>query len=261
MYKFQLISDLHLEFGIFRKITKCAEYLILAGDIGYPEQDIFKQFLTDQSKMFNKVFYVSGNHEYYQNWKRNIQIKSIDETNAIIKDDIKKCGNNIFFLNNDFYDLDDDVRIVGSTLWTNILPNSKSINDSFEIYSDQDTLVNDDYLNKLYKNNVEYLENQIKITKNLNKKMVIITHHLPSYQLILEKYNTPFYSKYNSHFASNLEYLMNDHNDTIKVWCAGHSHGFNHKIINNVPCYVNAFGYPKEDRNGSSLDFTFEINI
>jgi hypothetical protein len=49
--------------------------------------------------------------------------------------------------------------------------------------------------------------------------------------------------------------------DTIKAWCAGHSHGRTQKTINDVPCYVNAYGYPDEDRNGATLDFTFEIDL
>ena len=75
MYQFQLISDIHLEFGAIKKISKCADYLILAGDIGYPDQKLFKDFLSNTSKIFNKVFYVAGNHEYYQNWKKGKNIR------------------------------------------------------------------------------------------------------------------------------------------------------------------------------------------
>ena len=259
MHKFQLISDIHLEFGTCKKIVKFADNLILAGDIGYPEDKLFTNFLTNVSNTFNKVFYVTGNHEYYQNWKKgkNIKINNIQETNNIIKNIISNF-NNIYFLDNDFYDFDDNLRIIGSTLWTNIHMNSKSINDSYQIYLDEKTLINDEYIREIYKNNVSFIENQIDYAKENNKKLLVITHHLPSYQLILEKYKTQTYFAYNSHFASDLDYLMDN---TIRAWCAGHSHGRNQKIINNVPCYLNAFGYPKEDRNGATLDFTFEIGI
>lgn len=258
MYRFQLISDLHLEFGACKKIKKYADYLILAGDIGYPEHELFKEFLQNASNTFKKVFYVTGNHEYYQNWKKgkNIKINSIDETNKIINDIINEVGHNVYFLNNSFHDLDDNLRIVGSTLWTNILPNSKSINDSYQIYFDEKTLINDEYINKLHKINLEFISEQIKNANDENKKLVLVTHHLPSYQLILEKYKTLFYLPYNSHFASDLDYLIKE---PIKVWCAGHSHGFNHKLINGVECYINAYGYPNENRNGANLDFSFEI--
>jgi predicted phosphodiesterase len=261
-YKFQLLSDIHLEFGKCKKIPVMAKYLILAGDIGYPEQKMFKEFLTDVSKVYEKVFYVSGNHEYYQNWKKgkNIKINTIEETNIIIKKTIEEIGDNIYFLNNDFYDIDDDVRIVGSTLWTDIKPDSYAINDSYQIYLDSanKTLINDEYIKNLHKENVNFIKTQIDYAKEYNKKLVVITHHMPSYQLVLDKYKVERYDKYNSHFASDLDYLIKD---PIKVWCAGHSHGFNTKNINGIDCYVNAFGYPSEDRNGSTLDFTFKIDI
>jgi hypothetical protein len=260
MYRFQLISDIHLEFGAIKNISKYADYLVLAGDIGYPDQKLFKEFLSNTSKIFNKVFYVAGNHEYYQNWKKgkNIKLDTIDETNEKIKIIIKELGNNIYFLNNDYHDIDDSLRIVGSTLWTNISANSNSINDSYQIYSDDKILVSDDYLRNLHKLNVKFIENQIIEATSQNKKLVIVTHHLPSYKLILPKYKTSFYSSYNSHFASDLDHLIKE---PIKAWCAGHSHGFNHQIINRVPCYVNAYGYPTEDKNGASLDFTFDIDL
>lgn len=259
MRKFQLISDIHLEFGAITKISKHADYLILAGDIGYPDQWLFKDFLTNVSKTFDKVFYVAGNHEYYQNWKKNknMKIDTIDETNEKIKQIIKESGTNIYFLNNENYDIDDNLRIVGSTLWTMIGADSKPINDSYQIYSDNKILISDDYLRTAHKLNIKFIESEIFKANNDNKKLVIVTHHLPSYQLILPKYKTLFYSAYNSHFASDLDYLIID---PIKVWCAGHSHGFNHKIINGVNCYVNAYGYPTEDKNGANLDFTFDID-
>jgi len=259
MYKFQLLSDIHLEFGACKKIVKFADNLILAGDICYPEYKLFTDFLMNVSKTFNKVFYITGNHEYYQNWKKNKnkKINNIEETNNIIKNIVSKF-NNVYFLDNDFYDFDDNLRIIGSTLWTNISEDNESINDSYQIYLNKKTLINDDYIRELHNKNVLFIEKQIKFAKENNKKLLVISHHLPSYQLILEKYKTYTYNAYNSHFASNLDYLMDD---TIKAWCAGHSHGRIEKTINNVPCYINAFGYPKEERNGATLDFTFEIDL
>lgn len=259
MYKFQLISDIHLEFGSLKKIIKYANNLILAGDIGYPEHKLFKEFLQNVSNTFDKVFYITGNHEYYQNWKigKNIKINNIEETNQIIKNITDKLTN-VYFLNNDFYDLDNNVRIIGSTLWTNILPNSKNINDKYQIYINEKTLINDDYIIDLHKRNVIFIKNQLEIAKEKNKKLVIITHHLPSYQLILDCYKNDLYLDYISHFASDLDYLLDNR---IIAWCAGHSHGQCQKIINDTPCYINAYGYPNEDRKGSTLDFLLNIDI
>lgn len=259
MLTFQLLSDIHLEFGLCKSFKPIADYLILAGDIGYPEHDNFKIFLTEKSKLFNKIFYVAGNHEYYQNWKKgkNKHIDTIEETNVKIKEIIKESGDNIYFLNNDYHDLTPGLRIVGSTLWSHIKKNTPGISDSLQIYSEPNLLVTDDFLRTTHMANVEFIKNQIQEATEKNIKLIMITHHLPSEQLVLEKYNIE-YPTYVSHFASNLDYLIKD---PIKVWCAGHSHGFNYKKINNVDCWVNAYGYPKEDRNGAKLEFSFTLDL
>jgi predicted MPP superfamily phosphohydrolase len=259
-YNFQLISDIHLEFGACKDIPICSDYLILAGDIGYPEQKLFTEFLRTNSKKFKKIFYVAGNHEYYQNWKKNknMHLNSFYEINDFIDKTIKNISNNIYFLNNNYYDFDDKLRIIGSTLWSDIKPYSSGINDMNQIYINNKILIDNDFINNIYKNNVDFIKEEIIKANKDNKKLLVITHHLPTYDLILPKYEIEKYNSSQSHFASNLNYLINE---PIKIWCAGHSHGFNHKNINGVNCYVNAFGYSDEDRNGSKLNFTFNFDL
>jgi len=72
--KIQYFSDLHLEFftqkkldKLFKIIEKKASILALCGDIGYPEQLLYEQFLSRLSAMdYKKIFIISGNHEYYK---------------------------------------------------------------------------------------------------------------------------------------------------------------------------------------------------
>lgn len=74
MLKIQVISDLHLEFmkklPKFLNDFKKADYLFLAGDIGYPKypeynSGIFYQFISWCCDNYKKVFYIIGNHEAY----------------------------------------------------------------------------------------------------------------------------------------------------------------------------------------------------
>lgn len=72
----QYISDIHLEFlhieavkSIICKIIPTAPIIVLAGDIGNPfsKNNHYEKFIEEMSKKFEKVFLISGNHEYYHN--------------------------------------------------------------------------------------------------------------------------------------------------------------------------------------------------
>lgn len=65
MQGLQIASDLHLEFGQHVNITPHAPLLALLGDIGAPFQPHYADFLSTQSKQFEQVFVLLGNHEYY----------------------------------------------------------------------------------------------------------------------------------------------------------------------------------------------------
>jgi Icc-related predicted phosphoesterase len=102
--------------------------------------------------------------------------------------------------------------------------------------------------NELFLKNVNFLTNEIKNNNNI----ICLTHHLPSAELIHEKYkNYP-----NFMFANDLNYLIKDN---IKLWMCGHSHTCNTKIINNVICTLNPFGYPHENSDESCLNKTVEL--
>lgn len=70
--KFQICSDLHLEFPHNREWLQAnplipkAEILIIAGDTYYLDRDFSKlDFINKVSKDFKKVYLIPGNHEYY----------------------------------------------------------------------------------------------------------------------------------------------------------------------------------------------------
>ncbi|KAL5625080.1 hypothetical protein BROUX41_005140 [Berkeleyomyces rouxiae] len=67
-YAFQYMSDLHLElcsqYATF-EFQPTAPYLILAGDIGYLTDPRLEEFLNAQTRRFEKVFFVPGNHEFF----------------------------------------------------------------------------------------------------------------------------------------------------------------------------------------------------
>jgi predicted phosphodiesterase len=64
--KFQIISDVHLEFGIndiMEQIPVLSDTICLLGDIGYPDSINYKNFIYELSEKFKNVFVITGNHE------------------------------------------------------------------------------------------------------------------------------------------------------------------------------------------------------
>jgi predicted phosphodiesterase len=86
--RIRLLSDLHTElYPIILNFKKSADVVILAGDIGNPYHDDYINLLRKLALTHQKVFVISGNHEYYHH--------KIDETDIHIHD---LCDDNIHFL-------------------------------------------------------------------------------------------------------------------------------------------------------------------
>ena len=71
-FTFQLFSDIHLELlksSKFPKIKPLTDYLFLAGDIGKINTPNYELFFDYCSQNWKKVFYVLGNHEFYNSNK------------------------------------------------------------------------------------------------------------------------------------------------------------------------------------------------
>jgi predicted phosphodiesterase len=88
IHSFQYISDIHLEFydedsRDFTKILEpgIAPFLILAGDIGDPGSNIFKEFIDWCRQKWQHVYYVAGNHEYFEYCKEEAKKYITSATN------------------------------------------------------------------------------------------------------------------------------------------------------------------------------------
>ncbi len=241
--KIQYFSDLHLEFhdtgtfnDILRKIEPKAEICVLAGDIGYPFQENYKTFLKHMNDLFKHVFLIHGNHEYYQ--LQENKGKSMTEiyhrTQSIIKDNKL---NNIHFLYNSHYDVG-QYRFYGTILWTKITDPRYLINDAAQIEE-----FNFSAINEVHENQKEKLGYAITKAEIDGKIPIIITHHMPSFTLIHDKYNEGNMKYYNQCYASKCDELIKP---PVGCWIYGHTHSVDERKINGVPCLVNPIGYIHE---------------
>ena len=186
-------SDIHLELlPNFKsqsieplwKFDKCSDttyYLALLGDISNFADPKLKHFFTKISPMYKHIFYVPGNHEYYNLTRTKSQInpKTVDYVKHSIRDLCKEFDN-IILLDNETFDLDEFI-IVGSTLWSNIPTHDKlllqnTINDYNLIYVDTDTKLDVDTTNEWNKTNIKFIEETIM---NTQKNVIMLTHHAP----------------------------------------------------------------------------------
>lgn len=260
--KIQYFSDIHLEFfqhlsdieKIISKIEKCADICVIAGDIGYPFQPSYAFFLESISKIFKHVIIIHGNHEYYQ-----LVETQKDKTMKEIKEKTREiCINlsNVHFLDNSYIDIVGDngkiYRFIGSVLWSYIYMPQYLVNDKYNI--EEYTAENN---NKWFETNVDYLESVLRETEEQNENIncVVITHHLPSFHLIHEKYKNEH--KYNQCFASSSDRLIKS---PVKAWIFGHTHMKINKKINDVMCVANPIGYPGEN-DDSEINFNETITF
>lgn len=203
---FQYSSDLHLEKGFRRNIVPKTPNLILCGDIGYVFQKSYEEFLLNEtSPYFDRVFVLSGNHEY-DNFKNDISLVDERIENICCK------RNNIVYLQKKTFALSKDVSLMGCTLWSS-LPKSK-----IKLHQDH----------KLWISNILF--------ENPHINYVIATHHCPLFECISDKY----YNKIPNYFASDQSDLISFPN--VMQWIHGHSHRNRDFLYKNKWIVSNQYG-------------------
>lgn len=225
----QILSDLHLEappaYDVYQ-IPPRAPYLALLGDIGDSKSTGLINFLVQQLKNFDVVFFLLGNHEpYHSSWPdMKARLKAFAENVAQRRQKEKNLGHFVF-LDRTRYDISDGVTVLGCTLYSNILDEqleavSFGLSDFYNI-KDWDVHLH----SQAHQGDLAWLNDQVRSISHAepHRKIIILSHHSPVFR---GPATNPKYAKspVGSGFATDLSAEECWTNSGVKLWAFGHTH-------------------------------------
>lgn len=256
--KLRIYSDTHLNCYTWDKMWYPPELpddketiLILAGDIWEGTKFIEHaghSWIGNIAHRFKHILIVLGNHDYWP-CKQDITIKDGSvKLNSMLQD---YGFFNVTVLDCDTFEIEDTL-FIGATLWTDmkkgdpiVMHNMSNImaydgkiayetgqNGAWTRFTSQKWIVEHDRHRR-------YIEHVVK--QNQNKKLVVITHHLP-----LSMLSDPYYKGEMSDFYyhSDLHDIIMDAN--ITMWVFGHSHYNTDQVWFGTRFKSNCLGYQGE---------------
>lgn len=245
--KIKIFSDIHLEHfndGQPSPWPGSGDVLILAGDILCARHlkkkghlnSLYRQFLNDCSKNFDKVLYTLGNHEAYSyNYEgayRTIR-ESLPSNFHLLENDSIKIG---------------DWNFWGATFWTNFRnANPIEMMEAECVMNDYKMIRIGSNFRKLRAQDTLDIHNKsrdclLKFLEDTKENVFLITHHAPSYQSVADEFKT---ASCNSAYCSDYDGLILNH-PQIKYFVHGHTHSHHNYMIGECNVICNPVGYPGE---------------
>lgn len=239
--KLNILSDLHLGQGAIAAPRTDADVVVLAGDIGRPEQAVAWAVGLDKP-----VLYVPGNHEFYG--------ASIAGTVAKLK--ALCAGTNVHVLH-DEQQVIGGVRFLGSTLWTDFLLSgdgegrAAAVEEALRSMRDYSRIWLDDGLLQrfspadsasLFQRHSAWLGHQL--AQPHDGATVVITHHAPSPASIHPRFAG---SPLNACFVSRADHLAGG--ERVQLWIHGHTHDSFDYDLNGTRVLCNPRGYARDGVN------------
>jgi calcineurin-like phosphoesterase family protein len=157
----------------------------------------------------------------------------------------------------------DGVRFLGSTLWTDFklfgelkrfecLTEARWLNDfrlintgNGDVFSPRDSA-------DLFEQSVEWLTRSLD--KPFEGKTVVISHHLPSFVSVAERYKNDLLS---ACFSSNLDHLFGK----MDLWIHGHTHDSCDYVKNGTRVVCNPRGYCRYPGTQENLQFNPKLVV
>lgn len=278
--KIDYCSDLHLEFG---SVTlPGGELLVLAGDVAESRKVVAHKrawesltleeqadpkyielyrcwtFFLFETAKYEQVLMVAGNHEFYHGRYDLVhdELRSVLPSNvALMENEVVEYGGVVF---------------MGATLWTNANNHDQltlytlkyGMNDYRAIKVHNKTA---DIYHKLtpettvatHVRTVNWLTSTLP--QYADRRVVVITHHAPSFNSISEQYRGTGDHHMNGGYASDLSELLLDH-PQIKVHIHGHVHSTHDYTIGDTRVLANPRGYKGHEQCAEDFQvLSFEV--
>jgi len=252
-FRLQILSDLHLEFGIpphshqydSYEIPAHAPYLLLAGDIGLLAQaPLFARFLRRVAQDFERVFLVLGNHEFYRS--------SRSEGLAAAAELEEALDGKLTVLHRRRVDIG-DVTILGCTLHSALDPAATwriamGLND-FHVVKEWGPK---EYMRE-HTLDLAWLREELEKVEE-GRTVIVATHHAP---LMLGTSDPMFDdSLFRSAFSTNVlgaGWSEWKGGEKVKIWAFGHTHWSCDFVEekSGVRIVANQGGYAREGREAA----------
>jgi predicted phosphodiesterase len=240
----EIISDTHLNLwkytpdqigSIFPKVPDSPN-LILAGDIGDPDEVSLYTALNIVRQRYKRVIYVPGNHEFYNREPRSKKTPS-SVLSWFDKLDTQWDNFHFFYRRKEIYD---GVQVLGATGWTTS--------------PKQTTWAN--MISEEGRKDIDFLEKGLLHSKN---PTLVITHYPSTIRVVIpELINTINIYDYAQDLERMYRYPLN-------TWIFGHIHQKHDFTIpyssslyasGNVRILCNPYGYPWEGNTSKPLKFS-----
>jgi predicted phosphodiesterase len=255
--KLRIYSDIHLELpGAAFVVPELPDdketVLILAGDINTGHNAT--EFIQPLLRQFRAVIYVLGNHEFYGS--------RVDKVQRLWKAS-NQHHENLHMLDDDVVVID-DVRFIGSTLWTDMDGgNPLAKMDAQQYLNDYRRITINDCgtyrkLQPMDTCNI-HAKSKVFIQETLREefdgKTVVVTHHAPLAECVHERYRG---DPLNACYYSNLEAIFAEYD--FNLWIHGHMHDpVDIKDVYGKDVRSNPVGYIGENLPGFDPELVVEV--
>jgi hypothetical protein len=222
-------------------------------------QELFIRFI-EQVKNFGLIFFVMGNHEAYHGYVN----ESAKFFRTYMYDVLKLDPKQFIVLDDEAYELSENVVLIGSTLWTDMRKDhpdahqfvGNGMNDFKLCKINMLEGWDDDGHANLF--TTRHAMEKHRVAKNFigataeansHKRIIVVTHHAPSYQsngryhrgsLIMDGY------------CSDMEPFILDH-PNITDWVHGHTHVNVDYLIGTTHVTSNMRGYVGHDASADAF--------